>query len=287
MDRSSDDDEDKEKKRIDRRSISPWQARWAPRVKAILFCIHIVMAIAQFALIASSTTFSFNATIVSIERSGPVDSSGTAGVNVVAVSSVDAAAAFAAANFFAAFGYLFSLFFHAQEIEYVERGVTPFLWLTFIYSHVPLWLGIELASGIASWTELLALAGLISSFFCIYWIGAFTNSYAHIDWSHNRVFSWAFLVMALVPAVVVQICVYYSAAIKTQFGGPSIHLVIPITATLFSLLIPIVLLLTYFEYGIKNAFWSLAIIYIYDSLYVVLLSWLALTVFAVDSIVYP
>lgn len=266
-------------------AVGPHQARRALWVKGGLLAVHLASAAVQFSLAAAMTTFTFDATLVGLARIDVPDASGTPGLVIVDHGAIDAAYVFAAANAFAVLGYLFALFFNRREVEFVERGVMPFLWLSLLFSNAPLLLGVELVAGLALWTELVGLAALVAAVLFIYWIGTFINSHAHIDAS-RRDFSWAFLLMALPAQAVVQLVTFNAAIVKASNGGPLIHLMVPIVSFFGVFAVPLLLLLIYLQV-VTHVYDGLLWLYGVASAHVLVVSWLAYVTFAADGITYP
>ncbi len=93
------------------------------------------------------------------------------------VSYVGIAAAFGSAMPF--IGIMINIFFHEREVQQMNLGSNPFIWIFFIVSHVPLILVAALVAGVHNVYLLSYIPFSMILIYFIYWSGDLLNSYAY------------------------------------------------------------------------------------------------------------
>lgn len=266
--------------RDDQRRLFDW-------LKGALFVLHLGSGLAQIILATSSDTFHFAPEVLALTRhhDSPLDRSGAHELTLSHVGPLNAGAVFGFANLLAAVGYIFSLMLADFEVDRLERGVMPFLWVALLFSDVPLVWGNALMAGMTLWTDLEAQSALVAGWLFLYWLGTYVNSYAHVDAQGDNLFSWAFLPMALLLYIVQQQLVLVAAGIKTAAGGPAVHLLAPVVTAVLYLTLPVALGWMYMRATAEKSapFW-LIVLYALNSGVVLIASWLALISIAIDGL---
>lgn len=256
------------------------------RVKIAMLVLHAIVGVAQIVLAFATDTFTFNGTVVDTLRAGPVDASQTPSVSVTGVSTLDATFVFACANIFAAIAYAIVMFFNTDDLQRLELGLLRFVWLVALFGGVPVWLAVELAAGVAAWTEFVLAGVLFAASIGAYWLASDTLSILDKDNENDdSLRKWTSLLGAGAIQTALNFVVLVSAIVKTDNGGPGIHL-LPVIAGIVLSYAPLwVLVFGTFQWISRRT--TLTTLYIVLSLTTIVVSWLGLVAFASDGLTFP
>lgn len=256
------------------------------RVKIAMLVLHAIVGITQLVIAFATDTFTFNGTVVDTLRAGPVDASQTPSVSVTGVNTLDATFVFACANIFAAIAYAIVVFFNTDDLERLESGLLRFVWLVALFGGVPVWLAVELAAGVAAWTELVLAGVLFAASIGAYWLATDTLSiFGSDNEDDDPLRKWlSFLVVGTFQTAL-NFVVLVSAIVKTINGGPGIHLLPVISAAVLSYAPLWVLAVGTFQWISRRT--ALTTLYIVLSLTTIVVSWLGLVAFASDGLTFP
>lgn len=253
------------------------------RVKIAMLVLHAIVGIAQLIITLATDTFTFNGTVVDTLRAGPADASQTPSVSVTGVDVINATFVFATTNLFAALAYIIVMFFNSDELERFELGLIRFVWIVALFGGVPIWLAVELAAGMAAWTEFVLAGVLFAASIGVYWLATDTLTVFGDDDDSLR--KWmSFLTIGTLQTAL-NFVVLVSASVKTINGGPGIHLLPVISAVAFSYAPLWVLVVGTFQWISQRT--ALTALYVVLSLTIIVVSWLGLVAFATDGLTFP
>lgn len=254
------------------------------RVKIAMLVLHMIVGITQLILTLATDTFTFNGTIVDTLRAGPPDASQTPSVLVTDVDTIDAAFVFATTNLYAALAYIIVMFFNSDELERFELGLIRFVWIVALFGGVPIWLAVELAAGMAAWTEFVLAGVLFAASIGVYWLATDTLTvFGGADDDSLR--KWMTFLTIGTLQTALNFVVQVSAIVKTINGGPGIHLLPVISAVVFSYAPLWVLVAGTFQWISQRT--ALTTLYVVLSLTIIVVSWLGLVAFATDGLTFP
>lgn len=266
-----------------------------------------VSALAAFIVVlAASSTFGFKLeTFVDYRNGAGTASDGYPPANQLSVGAWDVALNAAIVSIIGFLGYLFVLLFHAAEVEQMNRGANPYVWIWSSLWTPAAFLVWALVAGVSDIYVLVGIGALTWGWLWLFWQDDLLHSYFYrnaqdelllqsytqrnaqgeivvVGLGDASMWSWVPYLLALILALIVYIIIFVH--LSFTFGAPippdGALLFVPLAGLILYLGIPIIILLGNARWLIGSMYAREMALYIYGGFVITVATWLSLAIFA-------
>lgn len=191
----------------------------------------------------------------------------------------------------AGIAYLVVALLRNSEVEQMNGGSNPYVWIFNLIWNVPYFLIISFVAGVSDAFTLTLISLAVFSWLFIFWLDDLMNSYA---WraakerymGGQNTYSWIPVVMVLFVAVATLVVIFVHVGFTfSSIAAPAgITITIPIVLAVLYLITPIVYILHRYKTGVTDIFVREMVIYIASGVMVLAAVWLTLLILNADNV---
>lgn len=192
-------------------------------------------------------------------------------------------------------GFLVSLLFHQSEVDQINTGVNPYVWIFFALWHPSLFLLLAWVAGVSNIWLSISIFTLVLSWVFLFWLSDLLNSPAYKMALRKAVaagfdgFGWVQLLMIFVIIAVTYTIIFAHlwATFSSTVSPSGSLLAIPITIGFIYLAHPAIYFANYMGLTITSAYLRTIVYYVANIILVILATLLPIFIFSGDGIVSP
>lgn len=260
--------------------------------KIVFVVLLLLSSIVGLALVlADPSEFTLFLTVTRDYRNGAaLVADGLPAISTVSIGTADLGLVAALTSVLGFVAFLFAIFVHSAEINQMNGGSNPYIWINQMFWVPLMMIVLALVSGIHNVYLLTAVALFSWVWIIIFWLDDLANSYEYVyqmknaSWSNASLFSWIPFFFAVFFGLLDFAFVYlYTGFMFAAPTPPTKNLLVIsiLLGALYLLLVPGSTLLYRQRWWINSIYWREILLYGFAGSLALLTTWLSIIIISV------